>query len=745
MRRQFGLILLSVVAVLLPAFVAAEPSLSAPDTVAAGAEVKISVSEVSSMKDFISIVSPDTPEGKYSDYKYPKKKGFVTLFAPEDPGTFEIRMLSGESGYLTIASREIEVTPVTASLSAPESVGAGAELKVSWKGPANKKDFVTIVEKDAPEGKFKEYKYPKKKNPLTFRAPELPGEYEIRYLSGKKRYTLASSPLTVTGVEASLSAPQSAIAGSVIEVDWTGPDNKQDFVTIVPADAEEGEYATGYQYVAKKYGPRKLNKLKLTVPDSAGEYEIRYLSGKKRLTLGSAPLTITATEASLDVPEEVFEGAKFEVDWTGPDNRQDYITLVKKEDEEGKTGSTYAYTAKKFGPRKLPKVFLIAPEETGEYEVRYVTGGKRFTLATAPIKVTPPTAEISAPDEAPVRDVVEIGWEGPGNNGDYITIVKPDSDGEDYSHYAYTRRGKVLRIKTPDEPGNYEVRYVTAKKKKVLAKKTIEIMPSKVPGELKVVFPSQTAANRSVGEGTSVALVLDASGSMLKREGGERRIEVAKNAVNQLISGPLAEGTPFSMRVFGHKEADSCRTDLEIELAPLKRSQAKATVKGINAKNHAKTPIGRSLELVKQDLETAEGRRIVILVTDGEETCGGDPEAAIKQLAASGFDTRVNIVGFAIDEYMLKETFQDWARLGNGKYFDAANAQELKKSIVEAVELPYEVLNNDSKVVASGVVNGDPISVLPGEYTVRVLSKPEELVESVVVEPEKRQTVKLSS
>lgn len=33
------------------------------------------------------------------------------------------------------------------------------------------------------------------------------------------------------------------------------------------------------------------------------------------------------------------------------------------------------------------------------------------------------------------------------------------------------------------------------------------------------------------------------------------------------------------------------------------------------------------------------------------------------RLAAGGFDVRVNIVGFAIDELMLKEKFEGWARL----------------------------------------------------------------------------------
>ena len=47
---------------------------------------------------------------------------------------------------------------------------------------------------------------------------------------------------------------------------------------------------------------------------------------------------------------------------------------------------------------------------------------------------------------------------------------------------------------------------------------------------------------------------------------------------------------------------------------------------------------------------------------------------------ASGIDVRVNIVGLAIDELMLRETFQQWARIGHGQYLDAKNSQELLRS-----------------------------------------------------------------
>ena len=101
------------------------------------------------------------------------------------------------------------------------------------------------------------------------------------------------------------------------------------------------------------------------------------------------------------------------------------------------------------------------------------------------------------------------------------------------------------------------------------------------------------------------------------------------------------------------------------------------------------TPIAESLRLAAADVAGRPAPHLFILVTDGEETCDGDPAAVIREIASSGADVRVNIVGFAIDELMLAETFADWARLGNGKYFDARNKDELAASLRETIAVPF--------------------------------------------------------
>jgi hypothetical protein len=132
---------------------------------------------------------------------------------------------------------------------------------------------------------------------------------------------------------------------------------------------------------------------------------------------------------------------------------------------------------------------------------------------------------------------------------------------------------------------------------------------------------------------------------------------------------------------------------------------------------------------------TGTGPKIVVLVTDGEETCDGDPAAAIQALIDSGVDVRVNIVGFAIDDPALQATFTEWARLGNGQYIDAANAGELNSAVAQAVMLTYDVVDANGTVVASGQVGGDEVAIPPGTYQVVIRSAPEIVIEEVTVVP----------
>jgi hypothetical protein len=396
------------------------------------------------------------------------------------------------------------------------------------------------------------------------------------------------------------------------------------------------------------------------------------------------------------------------VTWTGPNNDRDFITIVKAGTPDRQYGP-YEYT------RRGSPLELRVPDQAGEYEVRYLTGQSYATLGSAKITITPTTGSLQAPKEAVAGSTFEVAWKGPDNSHDYIALVEPGAREGASGNYAYTARGNPAKILAPLKPGDYELRYSTGQSHATLARTAIRITPAQAePGRIAV-----KAAKAGAAPAGAIEIVLDASGSMLQRIGSQRRIDIAKQTLTELTAKTIPAGTPFALRVFG-REVDSCQTDLDIPLAPLAPAAVAARIGQLEAKNNARTPIGASLEKVAEDLRAAGPDRLVILLTDGEETCGGAPAAAIEQLRKGGATVRINIVGFAIDDPRLAATFRHWAELGGGRYFDSQDAAGLRDALSQATRAGFEVLTAQGQAIAEGTVDGEPVSVLPGSYTVRL-------------------------
>jgi hypothetical protein len=439
---------------------------------------------------------------------------------------------------------------------------------------------------------------------------------------------------------------------------------------------------------------------------------------------------VGSVAASITAPADAPAGSEISVTWEGPDATLDFVSVDSvgaPPDEYG----TYAYTS------SGSPLQLLLPDEPGTYVIRYHMGQSSAVIGSAPIEVLPNTATLTGPASVVGATDFEVAWTGPDNPGDYVTIVPVGAPERDYLDYAYTSEGASLRIAAPLDAGPHELRYMTGRSRQILASRPITVTPGALPGRLRVVGQGTDVPGPERG---AVEVILDASGSMLQRIDGVRRIELARTALDRLVRELIPARTRFAFRAFGHREAGSCRTDLEIAVSPLEPAAAAARISGIQALNLSKTPIGASLALVREDLAGVEGPIVVVLVTDGEETCEGDPAAEIQALVSSGIDVRVNIVGFAIDEQQLRETFQAWSRLGNGRYVEANDGPQLAEAMGSALGLPFEVLSGD-EVIATGVVNGPELRLSPGTYQVRMLGSTPRDLGSVTVEPDGSHTV----
>lgn len=602
-------------------------------------------------------------------------------------------------------------------LQVPDEAPVGSALELRW-ADREASGRVDITNKDGSKLKRDlSYGYiTPKVDVLKLTVPKLPGTYGLVFRA-KGREPSAPVIFKATPVTATLSAPDKAAIGETISVSFTGPAYAKDVISFGTAEGETFKGAS-YTYPANAKEPT----VELRAPVEAGDYTVLYLMGD--VVLARHAIKVGATSATVEAAKTVQAGGQLEVVWTGPDNNGDFVTL---QDQAGKRVSGQSYT----GLSKGGILSLAVPEALGTYEVIYVTGG--VILATQAVEVVPVSATLAAREEVMAGMLLEVNWTGPGNRNDRI-VISPVGEADTLVGYCYLdpEEGGAT-MEAPEEPGDYELRYRT-QKGEILATRPIRITPApENPGLLEVAANPKTA----IGEHSAVEVILDASGSMLKREDGKRRIEIARETLISLITETIPEGTSFALRVFGHKEANSCRTDLEVPMVPLDRDQLTPIIRGINAVNLAKTPIADSLTAVAGDLKEATGQRIIILLTDGEETCGGDPALAIRGLRRQGLDVRVNIVGFAIEDEDLKQTFESWATLGGGQYLNAPSGAELAAALRQALAVPYRVFRGE-ELVAEGITGGGAHELPAGDYVVRYRKDGQELTQSVEVVAETR-------
>lgn len=249
----------------------------------------------------------------------------------------------------------------TATLSAPDSAPAGSVLAVGFTAPTGPFDYIHLLNA---KGERVAEAAVGNANPVSLRLPFDVGKYELAY-SSHAAGIIARRPLTVTEAAVMLNAPDSAPAGSLIEIGWTGPAAQHDYIKLLDAKGERvAEAAIGGD-----------NPVRLRLPFTPGGFTLVY-SFKNAETIFSRPIRLTEAKVTLTAPGRAQVGAEVVVAWEGPAATYDNIQLVRQSDGER---ITYEYV------KDQPLTFRM-PDEPGGYEFLYVFGDTEV-IARRPITV----------------------------------------------------------------------------------------------------------------------------------------------------------------------------------------------------------------------------------------------------------------------------------------------------------------------------------------------------------------------
>lgn len=269
---------------------------------------------------------------------------------------------------------------------------------------------------------------------------------------------------------ATLTAPDTAELGTMIEVEWSGPGGEFDRIGVYVPGADVRDALVSGLVLAG-------NPLPLRMPGQEGSFELRYVASDGESVLATRPILLMPLKGAIQAPDTVEAGYSVPVRWaTNFDPETDYVTIVPVDAPD----STYAVS--QF--LRTDGVSLRAPGTPGLYEIRVVreAGDVNTVQERKPIRIEPSAANLDAPTVVWAGSGFTVIASGPGTaDGEddvYLTITRPDEGAGSYSHgYDYVHAsGDAINLKAPEERGMYELRYVIVSQfPQILARQQLEV------------------------------------------------------------------------------------------------------------------------------------------------------------------------------------------------------------------------------------------------------------------------------
>lgn len=220
-----------------------------------------------------------------------------------------------------------------------------------------------------------------------------------------------------------------------------------------------------------------------------------------------------------------------------------------------------------------------------------------------------------------------------------------------------------------------------------------------------LILANFASSQSARAEGRDAILVFDASGSMWGKVGGRHKIEIAREVVADVV-GSLPKDTRLGLMAYGHNRKGDCEDiELLLPVGPVNPKELLSKVNGILPKG--KTPLTTAIRMAVAKLKIGENAASVILITDGIETCGGDPCALAKELAAQGLDFTAHVIAFDLSSNEAA-SIRCLADETGGLFLEAGDENGLERALISAFEA-LAVQPSGANLLARNSTTGDPL------------------------------------
>ena len=207
---------------------------------------------------------------------------------------------------------------------------------------------------------------------------------------------------------------------------------------------------------------------------------------------------------------------------------------------------------------------------------------------------------------------------------------------------------------------------------------------------------NQSSTSTSVSAEKAVLIILDASGSMGENAGSyESKMFAAKEALEKVLR-EVDSSYLVGLRVYGSSDPNlneylDCQdTHLLVPPQPYNRALIVNQLRKI--KPRGQSPIGYAMRQAIQDLAPIRAKeKKIILISDGQDTCGYDPCSFSRSLAENNLDFKMDVVGFGGIDLSAQVQLKCIAHNLDGNFYSADNPEQLKQSLIEEIDYQHQV------------------------------------------------------
>lgn len=187
-------------------------------------------------------------------------------------------------------------------------------------------------------------------------------------------------------------------------------------------------------------------------------------------------------------------------------------------------------------------------------------------------------------------------------------------------------------------------------------------------------------------------IIFDASKSMQAATGdntGLRRIDAVRTALSRILPR-VASRRPLGLITYGPGSRPAC-SNVSLELRPTINAAEQIQSRVDALKPDGRTPLSLAVRKAAEVLDFRNRPGTIVLLTDGEETCGGDPCALAKDLKREGARTTVHVISYHIASAIGTEgvfVSRCLADETGGTYADTNTVDEVAQALEAALACP---------------------------------------------------------